>query len=68
MRWTGKVAQMGRSGMHIGYWWESQKNRDHYADQDVSRWIILKWILEITVVVACAGFIWLRTGTSRRLF
>jgi hypothetical protein len=22
MRWARYVAQMGRSGMHIGYWWE----------------------------------------------
>jgi hypothetical protein len=21
MRWTGHVARMGRSGMHIGFWW-----------------------------------------------
>jgi hypothetical protein len=27
MRWAGHVAQMGRRGMHIGYWWESQKER-----------------------------------------
>jgi hypothetical protein len=29
MRWTGNVARMGRRGMHIGYWWGSQKERDH---------------------------------------
>jgi hypothetical protein len=31
--------------MHLGYWWESQKERDHWEDQDVGRWTILKWIL-----------------------
>jgi hypothetical protein len=27
MRWAGHVARMGRIGMHIGFWWESQKER-----------------------------------------
>jgi hypothetical protein len=36
----------GRRGMHIGYWWESQKERAHWEDQDVGGWTILKWILE----------------------
>jgi hypothetical protein len=27
MRWAGHVAQMGRRGMGVGYWWESQKER-----------------------------------------
>jgi hypothetical protein len=31
--------------MHIGYWWESQKERDHWEDKDVGGWTILKWIL-----------------------
>jgi hypothetical protein len=31
--------------MHIGYWWESQKVRDHWEDQDIDGWTILKWIL-----------------------
>jgi hypothetical protein len=32
--------------LHIGYWWESQKERYHWEDQDVDGWTILKWILE----------------------
>jgi hypothetical protein len=29
MRWAGPVARIGRKGMHIGYWWESQKEGDN---------------------------------------
>jgi hypothetical protein len=47
MRWAGHVARMEfRRGRHIGYWWESQEERDHLEDQDVGGWIILKWSLE----------------------
>jgi hypothetical protein len=27
MRWAGHVARMGRRGMRIDYWWESQRER-----------------------------------------
>jgi hypothetical protein len=29
VRWAGNVARIRRRGMHIGYWWEGQKKRDH---------------------------------------
>jgi hypothetical protein len=29
MRWAEHVPQMGRRGMQIGYWWETQKERGH---------------------------------------
>jgi hypothetical protein len=41
-RWVEHVARMGRGGIHTGYWWEIQKERDHWEDQDVGGWTILK--------------------------
>jgi hypothetical protein len=35
MRWAGHVARMRKIGRYIGYWWESQKERDHQEDPDV---------------------------------
>jgi hypothetical protein len=36
MRWAGYVSRIGEKRKHIGYWWESEKERDHWEDQDVS--------------------------------
>jgi hypothetical protein len=33
---------MERRGMHRGHWWEIQKERDHWEDQEVVGWAILK--------------------------
>jgi hypothetical protein len=26
--------------MHIGYWWEWQKESDHWEDQDIGEWTV----------------------------
>jgi hypothetical protein len=36
----------GRRGMLIGYWWESQMERDHWEELYVGARIIIKRILE----------------------
>jgi hypothetical protein len=38
MRCAGHVARMGaKTNTYIGFWWKSQKERDHYEDLDVGR-------------------------------
>jgi hypothetical protein len=46
MRFAGNATRMGRRGMHIGFWWENQKEGDHWEDENIVGWIILKRILE----------------------
>jgi hypothetical protein len=36
----------GEGGMHVGYWWESQKEKDYWEDQDEAWWTIFGSILE----------------------
>jgi hypothetical protein len=60
MRWAGHVARVERRGMHIRYWWESQKEGDHWEVEDGDGWTILKWILEMSDGMVWIGSIWLR--------
>jgi hypothetical protein len=41
IRWVGHITRMGRRGIHIGCWCESQKERDHKEDQDIGGWTTL---------------------------
>jgi hypothetical protein len=50
--------------INIYEWWESQKERGHWEDQNVGGRRILKWILERYDGMVWIGFVWLRIGTS----
>jgi hypothetical protein len=47
MRGAGIVPRTGGRGMHIGYWWENQKERDQWEDQNVGGWTILRMDLKV---------------------
>jgi hypothetical protein len=40
---------MGRRGMHIGYWCESKKERDHWEDQDIGGWTLIEIGLDLYI-------------------
>jgi hypothetical protein len=42
----GYLAGMEEKRRRIGYSWESLRERDNQEDQDVSRCIVLRWILK----------------------
>jgi hypothetical protein len=64
-----KDDEMGRVCSTNGAKWNAYRifvgkpeKRDHWEDQDVSGWIILKWILDSKNGVIWTELIWLRTG------
>jgi hypothetical protein len=46
MKWAGNIRRIRKREMHIDYFWEGQKERDQWEEQDVCGCIILGWILE----------------------
>jgi hypothetical protein len=42
----------------------SHKETDHWEDQDVGGWTLLKWILERQGGMEWIGLMWLRRGTN----
>jgi hypothetical protein len=59
MRWAGHVARMERIGMHKGFWWESQKERDHLENKGVG--------VRRQDEVISTRLIWLRIGAIEEL-
>jgi hypothetical protein len=65
MRWAGQVARMGRRGMHIEYWWESQKERALEIPR--RRWVDnIKMDLREIRWVVWTGLVWLKIGITLR--
>jgi hypothetical protein len=48
--------------MHIGCWWESQKERYHWEYQDIGGRLILKWVFRET---EWAGMDWTDVAEDR---
>jgi hypothetical protein len=44
---------MGRKRMHTGFWYESQKEIEHYEERDLGGSILLKWTLENAMMGWC---------------
>jgi hypothetical protein len=49
--------------MHIGFWWESQNERDDREYLNIGGRIILIWTLERLDRVVLTGLIWLKIET-----
>jgi hypothetical protein len=43
---AGQLALMGKRGMHIEFWWESEKGRDRQEDLDIDGRIMFRLDLE----------------------
>jgi hypothetical protein len=57
-----------RGKVHIGFWWGKLREGIHLEDTVIDSRIILEWILKKSVGRTWTGLIWLRIGTSGRLW
>jgi hypothetical protein len=57
IKWAGHVTRSGRSGMHVGFLWESQE-REHYEDLDLDGRIL-------GCALGCGGMDWIDLAQDR---
>jgi hypothetical protein len=54
----------GRGEVCTGFWWENQRERDHWGDPDIHGMIILRWNFRKWEGVMETRWSWLRVGTG----
>jgi hypothetical protein len=59
---------VGRTAISTGFWWWNLEETDHLENLGIYGRTILKYIFEKQNGRASIGFIWLRIGTTGRLF
>jgi hypothetical protein len=64
MRWEGHVARMGEKRNEYRILVGEPEEKNHWEDQDVGGWTILRRILERENGLVWSGSVWLRRGTS----
>jgi hypothetical protein len=53
---------MGGRGLYKGFWWGSQKEKDHYDDLGEAMMIMLKWMLQ---KLNGGGIVWIHLTQDR---
>ena len=60
---AGHVTRMGEERVFTGSWWRNRRERDHWGDLGVGRWVILGWTSR-TWDVVWTGLGWPSIGTG----
>jgi len=63
-RWAGHVGCMDEERGCIGSCWGNRREGDHWGDQGVDGWIILRWISRRWDVGIWTGLCWPRIETG----
>ena len=50
--------------VHTGFWWDNQRERDHFEDLDVDGRLIFEWIFRKWDWEVWTAFLWIRITTD----
>jgi len=64
MGWACGAYGGGGGEAYTGFWWENLREREHWGDLGVDRWILLGWISRRWDVSMWTGLGWPRIETG----